>query len=161
MKIGVIADTHIKTESQLAPLKSVVEKYLSDVDMILHAGDLVNLAVVRYLEGIASTVAVYGNMDFPEVKAVLPSEKVIEVAGFRLALTHGWGPPQDLVRRVMDRFPKVDCIVFGHSHSSYSQVIDGVLCFNPGSPTDRIFTQTNSVGILRLEEKISGEIVVV
>ena len=159
MRIGVIADTHIKTESQLSPLKDIVERYLSDVDMILHAGDLVNLAVMNYLEGIAPTVAVCGNMDFPEVKEALPAEKLVEVAGLKIGLTHGWGPPEGLVERVVSKFPEADCVVFGHSHSPYNQLVGGVLCFNPGSPTDKIFTQTNSLGILNLAKDISGEII--
>lgn len=159
MKIGVIADTHVKTEEQLVSLKDVVEGHLSGVDMILHAGDLVSVAVMDYLEEVAPTVAVCGNMDFPEVKAALPTEEVIEAAGFKIGLTHGWGPPEGLIERVMNRFSDVDCTIFGHSHSSYNQAIGGILCFNPGSPTDKVFTQTNSVGILHLGEGILGEIV--
>lgn len=111
MKIGVIADTHVKTEEQLVSLKDVVEGHLSGVDMILHAGDLVSVAVMDYLEEVAPTVAVCGNMDFPEVKAALPTEEVIEAAGFKIGLTHGWGPPEGLIERVMNRFSDVDCTI--------------------------------------------------
>ena len=54
--IGVIADTH-------GHLDSRVQRVFSDVEMILHAGDIGSLSVVQQLERIAPVVAVRGNMD--------------------------------------------------------------------------------------------------
>jgi predicted phosphodiesterase len=55
----------------------------------------------------------------------------------------------------------VDCVVFGHSHQIYNQTpADGVLMFNPGSPTDTIFAHFKSFGILETSpEGVKGEII--
>ena len=53
----------------------------------------------------------------------------------------------------------MDVIVFGHSHSPVNELRDGILFFNPGSPTDKIFAKYNSYGILTINKEIKGEII--
>jgi putative phosphoesterase len=85
---------------------------------------------------------------------------VVEAEGRSIGLIHGWGSPDGLPERVLESFdPSVEVIVFGHSHRSYCQRNGKVLLFNPGSATDRRFAPYRSVGILHLENKISGEII--
>ena len=52
-------------------------------------------------------------------------------------------------------FDAVDVIVFGHSHYPTREIIDGVLMFNPGSPTDRRFTPRRSFGIIEVDDDAS------
>ena len=52
----------------------------------------------------------------------------------------------------------MDAIVFGHSHSPINEVHDGILFFNPGTPTDKVFATFNSFGILEVNDKIKGRI---
>jgi len=60
---------------------------------------------------------------------------------------------------VKAEFANVDAIVFGHSHIAVNIVKDGVLFFNPGSPTDKIFSTANTYGILEVsDKKIEGMI---
>ena len=60
---------------------------------------------------------------------------------------------------IRDRFKGVDAIIFGHSHEPVNMVKNGVLFFNPGSPTDKIFAKANSYGILEItDKKIEGKI---
>jgi len=47
MKIGVISDTHLKGVN--AQLIRLYQDYFSDVDMIIHAGDIVSIEVVDFL----------------------------------------------------------------------------------------------------------------
>jgi putative phosphoesterase len=55
---------------------------------------------------------------------------------------------------------ELDCIVYGHSHAPHNEVIEGILYFNPGSPTNKRFQQQYSLGILNIiDSKISGEII--
>jgi hypothetical protein len=77
-------------------------------------------------------------------------------------LVHGWGHPNKLIDLVGDTFRdnKLDAIVFGHAHYPTNQVKSGVLYFNPGSPTDKIFSPFNSYGLLEIKDgKIEGEII--
>jgi predicted phosphodiesterase len=47
----------------------------------------------------------------------------------------------------------IDAVVFGHSHHPLNEQHSGILCFNPGSPTDRIFAPFNSIGILEVVDQ--------
>lgn len=159
MRIGVISDTHIPRMAKDVP-KAVYNGF-KDVDMILHAGDLSEIKFLEKLRKLKKTVAVSGNMDSKETAALLKPKEIIEAGGFRIGLIHGWGPPEGLPERILGEFigEKVDCIVFGHSHHPINEIKDGILLFNPGSPTDKIFTPYNSYGILEITDKITGEIV--
>lgn len=159
MKIGVISDTHIPRMAKDIP--KAVYNGLKDVDMILHAGDLAEIKFLEKLKKIKKTVAVSGNMDSKEAAALLKPKEIIEAGGFRIGLIHGWGPPEGLPERMLGEFKgeKVDCIVFGHSHHPINEIKDGILLFNPGSPTDKIFTPYNSYGILEITDKIAGKII--
>ena len=151
-KIGVIADTH----GDEIPDK--VFDLFNDVDLILHAGDILELGTLNKFE--KPLIAVYGNMDSDAVREKLPGKVIIKVNNFKIGLTHGYGAPDGLADRVKNEFDeKPDCIVFGHSHSPYNETKDNILFFNPGSATDKVFTNINSIGILSLNKKIEGEIV--
>jgi putative phosphoesterase len=158
IKIAVVSDTHLQTPDDLP------EKLLEGVkgaDLLLHAGDMLNLDILeRFKKLVPEVKAVWGNMDPPEVKRALPGKEVIQVKQFRIGLTHGTGAPFNLMETVKEKFKndRVDCIVYGHSHSPQNKVEQGILYFNPGSPTDKVFAAYNSYGILQINEKISGRI---
>ena len=151
MRIAVLSDTHIPISADDLP--QAVYNGLMGVDMILHAGDLVELDVLDKLAKIAPVRAVCGNMDSDKVCAKLPKKDIIKIEAISLGIMHGWGPPSDLVQLVSKEFKGVDVIVFGHSHNPLSQTEDGILFFNPGSPTDKVFAPYNSYGILEIKDK--------
>ena len=100
-------------------------------------------------------------MDSGHVRAVLPEKRVFELNGFKIGITHGWGAPMGIELRVKTFFPENDlnAIVFGHSHTPCNKIIDNILFFNPGSPTDKRYAEHFTMGILTLEKTISGEII--
>lgn len=155
MLIGVISDTHLAGE----PIPGHVIEILSGSDMILHAGDILEMRVIEQLSALAPTFAVRGNMDRRDVELSLPASRVVEAEGFRIGLTHGWGSPSGMPARIESEFTGVDCIVFGHTHNSLVGVRDGLLFFNPGSPTDRKFASRNTIGFLEVTDIISPRIV--
>jgi len=156
-RIGVISDTHIPKAATDLP-RAVYEEF-KKVDMILHAGDLIEIGVLKKLKDIAPTHAVCGNMDMHDVKAELPQKDTIEVNGFKIGLMHGYGPPAKLLDVVSQEFCRVDVVVYGHAHVPFNEKIKKTLYFNPGSPTDRIFAAYNTYGILEIGESITGTIV--
>lgn len=153
--VGVISDTHVRDSAQ--ELVQRVKAAWGPVDMILHAGDLVNLAV---LESLAppEVLAVAGNMDPAPVSANLPVKRVLNIENHRIGLIHGWGAPMGLSSRVRREFEQVDAVVFGHSHRPANKVVDGVLLFNPGSASLSRWGGP-TVGLLQVGKKISGEII--
>ncbi len=157
MRIGVISDTHIPKAAEWLPERLCDD--LKKVDLILHAGDLTEMEVLDKLKEFAPVRAVYGNMDDVIVRRSLPVKDIIEIGKFKIGLTHGFGPPFGLMNRVRKEFKDVDVIIFGHSHSPKKEMKDGTLLFNPGSPTGKIFAQTNSYGIIEINDDIKGEII--
>ncbi len=158
MRILVLSDTHIPRVAHDIPQKVYDE--IEGVDMILHAGDFVEKDLLDRLNILKPTHAVCGNMDAANLRNVLNPKEVIEVEKVKIGLIHGYGVPKDLIDTVRSEFGGIDAIVFGHSHAPVNIVKDGVLFFNPGSPTDTIFATVNSYGILEVDDKkITGRIV--
>ncbi|MFQ5952056.1 MAG: metallophosphoesterase family protein [Candidatus Omnitrophota bacterium] len=159
MKIGIIADTHIPTTATKIPSK--VCEYFKDCDLIIHAGDLVEMWVIDELEKIAETKAVWGNMDGPGIRERLPEKIQFEAEGKTIGVVHGRGPASKVAKKIKEEFDKKpDIVIFGHSHVPFNETIDGTLYFNPGSSTDRVFTPYRSFGIIEIEgDKVSAEII--
>ncbi len=156
MKIGVISDTHLNTFDDR--LEKIVEDHFHDVDLVLHAGDIVDLELLDVFKG-GEVYAVSGNMDHASVREIFPEKRIVEVEGRRIGLIHGWGSPHGLEEKILREFEDVECIVYGHTHRAVNEIKDGVLLFNPGSPTDRRFAKHNSVGILDIGKEIVGTII--
>lgn len=129
----VLADTHIPRRAKALP-ESLLP-YLEKADFILHAGDLMDPALLGTLAAYAPAKAVQGNLDPP--KAGLPETLELELDGVRVAMIHDSGPKKGRRNRMRRRFPEARVVVFGHSHIPWLEDEDGVLLLNPGSPTDK------------------------
>jgi len=159
MKIGIISDTHIPKAA--LDLPEAIYKEFVNVDLILHAGDFVEISVLNKLKKLAPVKAVYGNMDLEEVRSVLPEKDVIKVNGFKIGLIHGSGPPNGLIKLVKNEFANgINVIVFGHAHTPCNERIGKTLFFNPGSPTDSVFAPYKAYGVIEITDNdIIGKIV--
>jgi len=157
MKVGVLSDTHVPFAAPSLP--AAVFEIFRGVDLILHAGDIVELSVLDELRAIAPVEAVAGNVDGPEVQRVLPSRKVLSLGPFTAGLVHGkyrLDVQHEMIRR---EFDAVDLIVYGHSHRPFWGVVGDVLMLNPGSPTDCRHAPYHSVALLTVEDALTAEIV--
>jgi uncharacterized protein len=160
MKIIVLSDTHIPARAAAVPEE--VCEVLERADLVLHAGDFTDAKTIAYLQGLPRFIGVAGNMDGPQVRHGLRDFEIVEVEGIRIGLIHGWGAPDPLPRMLREHLAgeKLDVIVYGHSHRPACERIDGVLVFNPGSPTDTVFAPYRSYGTLTIEGgRVEGEIV--
>ena len=154
LRIGIISDTHIPDKCEHIP--QVILQAFKDVDMVMHAGDIVSLEAIDELKSACSRVAVVvGNMDHEAVKKKYPLKQVFEILGYRIGLMHGSGAPLNLIAVLKDAFKQDNCdiIIFGHSHKPMNENIDGILFFNPGSATDLSAGCNNSYGIIELKDK--------
>jgi uncharacterized protein len=127
-------------------------------DLVVHAGDWVDVALLDALEARAARLlACWGNNDGPPLRERLPEVARATVGGVRLAVMHETGPATGRERRAAAAFPDADVLVFGHSHVPWdSRAETGLRLLNPGSPTDRrrqphctYLTATASGGALR------------
>lgn len=157
MRIGVISDTHVPTVATALP--PVIFDIFNGVDLILHAGDLVELSVLDELMAIAPVEAVAGNVDESEVQLKFPVKKVIPIGNCSIGLIHGKFRIDIQRQMIRKEFDAVDLIVYGHSHTPFWGKIDGVYYLNPGSPTDKRHAPYNSVAVLEIGEELKAEII--
>jgi uncharacterized protein len=136
-RLLIIADTHVPRRARDLPEE--VWRAVDEADVVIHAGDWVDLATLDALEARARRlVAVYGNNDGPELRHRLDEVASVNIGGLRLAVVHETGPAKGRERRCSERFPDIDVLVFGHSHIPWDTTsATGLRLLNPGSPTDR------------------------
>ncbi|HTF32329.1 MAG TPA: metallophosphoesterase family protein [Myxococcota bacterium] len=124
--VGVVADTH-------GYLDPEVLDCLSDVDVILHAGDIGPDRVLEALRAAAPVIAVTGNGD-EALRHVYPWDQRVELGRVRLLLCHwydNFGMLHPRIEREL-RAWEPHALVFGHTHSALCEWRSGVLHFNPG-----------------------------
>jgi putative phosphoesterase len=119
----------------------------------VHGGDLVGASVLRELEAIAPVEAVFGNMDEPELKQLLPERRVVEVEGARIGMVHIAGPRLGREERLVSWFPGCDAVVYGHTHVPQLEPHRDVWILNPGSPTERRRAPERSMLLLEIAGK--------
>ncbi|RZU51791.1 hypothetical protein EV385_3626 [Krasilnikovia cinnamomea] len=137
MRLLLIADTHVPQRAKDLPAQ--LWAAVDAADVVLHAGDWVDVSLLDALEARAARViGCYGNNDGPPLRERLPEVARAELGGVRFAVIHETGQAAGREARCAARFPDVDVLVFGHSHIPWDTVAPGGLrLLNPGSPTDR------------------------
>jgi uncharacterized protein len=146
--LAILADTHLPRGARRLP-DACVER-LQAADLIIHAGDLCTLGVLRELEAHGPVAAVHGNVDSAELRARLPEARTVDAAGARVAVVHDAGPARGRLARLRRRFPQADAVVFGHSHLPlHERDSGGLQIFNPGSSTERRRAPRHTMGLAR------------
>ena len=137
MRLLLLADTHVPRRARDLPPQ--VWEAVESADVVVHAGDWVDVALLDAIEQRASRlVGVYGNNDGPPLRARLPEVADVDLDGLRLSVVHETGGREGRERRCAERFTGADVVVFGHSHIPWDTTADsGLRLLNPGSPTDR------------------------
>jgi len=150
LEVLVLSDTHLNRPTPGLP--EAITRAATGVDLIIHAGDFTVAEVYRQLGLLAPIEAVSGNMDEADLAARLPDKRLTTLEGVNIGIIHGSGSAKQALRRARAAFNQPDLIVFGHSHQPLREMMDGVLMFNPGSPTDRLRAPFRSYGIIEIEE---------
>lgn len=149
MRLGIISDTH-------NVLRPEVLEVFSQVDHILHGGDVGDADILMQLEAVAPVTAVFGNTDGLEMRSKLPKVAQVQLDGFDIVVTHGDQLGHPTPALLHDAFPKAEIIVFGHTHTPVLELVDRtVTVMNPGSAGPKRFDRpAPSVGIMELEPGI-------
>lgn len=148
-RIGVISDTHLPRFH----FPEAVFTHFEDVELIIHAGDLSTLSTIARLETLAPVVAVQGNIEREEVIMQLPVKREIVVGGCRIGVVHILGDSRYYAQTARQEFPAARVVIFGHSHTPYTQEHNGQLLFNPGSATDRRRQPACTLGLLLIDDE--------
>ena len=137
LRLLIVSDTHVPKRARALPAQLL--KAVDGADVVIHAGDWVDLATLDLLEARSRRlIGVYGNNDGPELRERLPEVARAELGGLRFAVVHETGAAAGREERCARDFPGTDVLVFGHSHIPWdSTAANGLRLLNPGSPTDR------------------------
>ena len=139
LRLAIVADSHS------APHRATVTLLAARrPDVILHAGDIGDLAVLDGLATVAPVLAVRGNIDVraPDLPYVLTLNIVSHAdCVLRILLVHiavnGPKLRADIVR--LARAADASLVVCGHSHVPFIGSDRGFTVFNPGSVGPRRF----------------------
>jgi putative phosphoesterase len=136
-RLLIVSDTHLPTRAKDLP--APVWEQVDAVDVVVHAGDWVDVALLDALEDRARRlVGVHGNNDHGVLRERLPEVARVEIEGLRLGVVHETGPARGRERRCSEAYADLDVLVFGHSHIPWDTTTStGLRLLNPGSPTDR------------------------
>ena len=149
-KVGFLADTH-SSKPDGSDLPDPVLAAFKGVDLIVHLGDVGRKGILERLSAIAPVLVPAGDgKGYVDSAAPGAPTKVIDAGGVRVGVTFNIANPDkeitagdeglsfaapvdELVQR---RFREsVSVVAFGGTHRPLVAEHDGVLFFNPGSPT--------------------------
>ncbi|HEY4393168.1 MAG TPA: metallophosphoesterase family protein [Polyangia bacterium] len=127
-RVGVISDTH-------GLLRPEAVAFLRGSDLLIHAGDIGDAAVLENLAAIAPLTAVRGNNDKGRWAAPISETEVLRVEEVLIYVLH------DLAQLDLDPAAAgFHVVVSGHSHRPSVEEKGGVVYLNPGSAGPRRFT---------------------
>ena len=182
MKVGVISDTH----GYAVYVERAMEKFFSDVDFILHAGDVLNHGarnvnfrgedynpqdLVKLINGSkVPFIIARGNGDSELDEDVLETPITTYAHVFagdkRIVINHGHFLPTNADKDKMATHLHADIFISGHIHKPVLEKRNGVIFLNPGTVSPHLTNQPDkktSVAILT-DDKIqifdlnSGEV---
>jgi len=138
-RLLLLADTHVPARAKRLP--DAVWREVDRADVVIHAGDWVDLATFETLDARAARlIGVWGNNDGADLRERMPEFAVEAIEGLTVGVVHETGAAAGRERRMDLAYPEaaLDVLVFGHSHIPWdSRTPRGIRLLNPGSPTDR------------------------
>lgn len=137
MVVGLISDTH-------GLLRPEVFDALAGVELILHAGDVGDPAIIRHLRTIAPVQAVYGNTDAPGQPG-LSASIGLRLDGLSVHVSHGHEMGRPTPHNLLERY-EADLIVYGHTHRPLVERAGARMVVNPGAAGPKRFDLQPSVG---------------
>jgi len=125
----VLSDTH----GDLYTVKKIIARY-PQIDGVIHLGDYYRDAKnIKLHYSDLDVIMVPGNCDFVYD---VPSDKVLEVEGKRILLTHGHSyNVKSGIERLERKAVKenIDLVLFGHTHCPLQEYRSNITFVNPGS----------------------------
>lgn len=149
LTIGVVSDTHLYTRRGTDLPRPILDLYTrANAGLLVHLGDANTRDVLEQLAELAPLLAVVGNNDDMELQFILPQTLRFTVGPFTFGAVHGHGgrTAREVVKQ---RFAgKVDCALFGHSHRPLIESAKETVLFNPGSATERRWSEHFGIGLI-------------
>lgn len=127
-------------------MRESARQALAGCELILHAGDIGDAAVLDALSALAPVLAVRGNNDTAHWASTQADCRCLQLGAWRLHLLHdlktlGFAPSA----------AGVNIVVTGHTHRPKIEWRENVLYLNPGSAGPRRFSLPVSLALLHLD----------
>lgn len=138
--VGIISDTH-------GLLRPEALQALQGCELIIHAGDVGDAAILDELRAIAPVHAVRGNVDHGALGHSLPEDAVVEWCSLQIYVLH--------MLDDLDLDPGAAgfaAVIYGHTHKPTIHHEDEVLYLNPGSAGHRRFSLPVTVAHLTVRD---------
>ena len=133
MRLVVTSDVHKRTSI----LFRIVERHLENADLFINLGDSANeVEELLMVYPDLKIECVAGNCDFD---STYPLTKLLECGGKRVFITHGhpfYVKHGYTVLEEKAREIRADICLFGHTHTPYTEIVDGIYYMNPGAVCD-------------------------
>ncbi|MCI4667823.1 MAG: metallophosphatase family protein [Bacteroidia bacterium] len=140
MKLAIISDTH-------RLLRPSLLKYLTDVDLVLHAGDIGSIKVITELKELVPTLAVIGNVDVKPWSKTIPKVVEKKIEGVSIKMVHD---PENIPAEWYQ--DGTDIIIYGHTHKALETKKENVLMLNPGSVGPKRFDLSITFMLMNIED---------
>ena len=140
LTVGIISDTHSLLRPQALDA-------LRGSDLIIHAGDVGDPALLAPLRALAPLHVVRGNVDRGAWADALPMTALVDVGPLMFYVLHNIAE--------LDLDPPAAgfaAVIYGHSHQPSIETRDGMLWLNPGSAGPRRFSLPVSVARVRVAD---------
>lgn len=142
MHIGLISDTHDNIYNIEKFVKICRDK---NIDLVIHAGDIVRPESVKWFEGVR-LIGVLGNNDIEEERLSSSFQKIggelkgdfceIEQDNVLIAVYHGTNAKK---KSLVLQSGKYDILVCGHTHKLEEMQVGKTLLINPGTANGWFF----------------------
>ncbi|MCR5208161.1 MAG: metallophosphoesterase [Eubacterium sp.] len=142
MRIVVTSDSHRNSRNFF----KVIDRHLKNADLFIDLGD--SEEEIDLLEMTQPNIRIKGVRGNNDWNRVAPYEQIINFNGKKIFFTHGhhyhvkYGLGE-LISRA--RLEGADVCLFGHTHTPYFEIVDGLYVMNPGAICE------NSYGIIDIE----------
>ncbi|HVI21522.1 MAG TPA: metallophosphoesterase [Bacillus sp. (in: firmicutes)] len=156
MYIGLISDTHDNIYNIEKFVKICRDK---NIDLVIHAGDIVRPESVKSFEGVR-LIGVLGNNDIEEERLSLSFQKIggelkgdfceIEQDNVLIAVYHGTNAKK---KSLVLQSGKYDILVCGHTHKLEEMQVGKTLLINPGTANGWFFGYKATAAIFDTERR--------
>lgn len=141
MLIGLISDTH-------GLLRPSALRAMEGAEVIIHAGDVGDSAILEVLKKIAPVVVVRGNVDTDKWAETLPATAIADAGTTQIYVLH------DVKQLNLNPAAAgFSFVVSGHAHKPGQTERDDVIYINPGSAGPRRFQLPITVARLDLKRR--------
>ena len=169
LKLAIIADTHVPDRVNTLHPKLIPLLEKTNVDAILHCGDVIEPAILDQISAFRPVFTVLGNRDAFFSKAKYPFKLEFQIFNRKIGLYHGFLSIRhyfpDKLQYIFQGyhfekyfhigqtlFPDADVLCYGHTHTAEIRRYTKQLIINPGTAGPRSMNGGSSFAILRIQK---------